>query len=470
MEKNFLETINNDYPESFKEEKFVESEKKSKLPIIISVIVIALLLICGYFIFFNKKVVMEDFVSKSRENLNVWVKENGINSNNIIFTYEYDLTYDENIIISQSVDAGKKISKNKVITFVVSKGADPDEEIKFPDIKSMDLNEIKKWISDNKLSNIKISYEYSDDISKDSVISYNLRNINESEFVRSSQLTVVISKGKKQKSQVTVDNFVGKSYDAIVSWAAEKNVIIVKTDVFSNKEIGEITSQSVSAGTKIKEEDTIYVNVSKGEASYIPSLVGKTKSYANTWALDSDIKVIIQEEYNDTVEKNKVINQNIQAGSYIDKDDVLVLTVSLGKPYLEDYKGKSIDELLEWVEEINESGCNVNVKINEDAYYSEVVSKDGIVSQNKKGYINLNDTIVVTLSLGSKILVDRDYIGAIEDDVKTFCEGLNCIYKYEKSSKQIGTVLDIKIGNKTLKPDMYINSSDTIVVTISEGN
>ena len=75
----------------------------------------------------------------------------------------------------------------------------------------------------------------------------------------------------------------------------------------------------------------------------------------------------------------------------------------------------------------------------------------------------------MSLSLGSKVLVDTDYVGLDEADVKLFCADLNCIYDYKKSSSPIGTVIDIKIGDKKLTPNMYINSSDLIVVTISEG-
>ena len=250
MEKNFLEEVNNSYPESFKEEKFVANERKSKIPMVIGIAILLIAIGVALFFLLNKKIVMEDFVSKSRENLNIWVKENGLNSKNILFTYEYDSTYDENIIIAQSVEPGKKISKGKVLTFTISKGANPDESISFPDLMNMTHDEIKNWINDNKLTNVKVTQEYSDEVLKDSVISYNLKNIDEKDFIRSSNLNIVISKGPKQKSQITMGNYIGKSYETFLMWAEGQKIKVSKCEVYSNKPIGEIVSQSVSENEK----------------------------------------------------------------------------------------------------------------------------------------------------------------------------------------------------------------------------
>jgi len=469
VEKNFLETVSNEYPESFKEEKFVENKEKSKWPIVLGVATVILALIVILFCIFNKKIVMEDFISKSRETLNIWIKENGLNNKNILYTYEYSSIYDENIIINQSVDAGKKINKKKVLTFTVSKGADPDELVDFPDIKDMNYEEIKEWITKNKLTNVKITQENSDEINKDEVISYNLKNVSESEFTRSTNLSIVVSKGPKQKAQISMPNFVGKSYENIMIWADGQKIKITKTEIYSNKPVGEILSQSISEGQKVSEGDTVSVSVSKGPSVNIPYLIGQSKNYVDAWSLNNDIRVIYNESYSDSMDKNKVISQSIGAGSNVDEGETIIVTISLGKPYLSDYTGRNINELLEWVLEANENGCNINLVVNDKAYYSESVSKDSIINQDRSGFISTNDIINVTLSLGSKVIVDKNYIGLMEDDIKLFCSNLNCVYDYQKSDKPVGTIIDVKIGDKKLMENMYINSSDMILVTISEG-
>lgn len=469
MEKNFLETVSNEYPESFKEEKFVANNEKSKWPLVLGIIIAIIALVVILFFVFNKKIIMEDFVSKSRENLNIWIKENGLNNKNIVYTYEYSSLYDENIIISQSVEPGKKISKKKVLTFTISKGADPDELVDLPDIKNMTYDEIKEWVTKNKLTNVKITQENSDEVKKDDVISYNLKNVSESEFTRSTNLNIVISKGPKQKAQISMPNYVGKSYESILIWAEGQKINISKVEVYSSKPVGEILSQSVSEGQKVSEGDTVKITVSKGPSVNIPYLVGQSKSYVDVWSLNNNIRVVYNEAYSDNVDKNKVVNQSISAGSNVDEGETIIITISLGKPYLSNYTGRNINELIEWILEANESGCNINLAISDKSYYSESISKDSIINQDKAGFISTNETINVTLSLGSKILVDNNYVGLMEDDIKPFCNDLNCVYDYQKSDKPVGTIIDVKIGNTTLTQNMYINSSDMILVTISEG-
>ena len=469
MEKNFLETVSNEYPSSFAEEKFVQS-KRSYKGLITGLIILFVVLIIGIFIYLkiNKKITMKNFVGESKEILNVWLKENGINTKNVIITYDFDSEYDENIIIDQNVEEGTKIKKNKVLNFTLSKGADPDELIKFPNLNTMDYDDIKKWITDNKLTNVKVNQEYNDKVEKNALVSYKLKNIEESEFKRSSNLNIVVSKGSKPKNQITVENFVGKSSDYLATWASQNKIEINSSLVFSNRETGEIVYQSVPAGESINEGDTISVSISKGQGISVPYLIGKKKSYADNYASANDLLISYNEVYSN-YDKNTIIDQSIASGSMIGSGDTLVVTVSLGRPYVSNYTAEDINELLSWIEEANSKGCNINLQISDKKYYSDSVKKDAIISQNKVGYINLTDTIQVSLSLGSKVLVDTDYVGLDEADVKLFCADLNCIYDYKKSSSSIGTVIDIKIGDKKLVPYMYINSSDLIVVTISEG-
>lgn len=469
MEKNFLESINNDYPSSFAEEKFVEN-KKSKKGIIITCIVSLLLIVLVLIIYLglNKKITMKNFVGESRETLNIWLKENDINNKNVVISYAYDSEYDENYIINQNILEGEKFSKNKILTFTISKGADPDELVDFPDIKNLNNEEIRKWITDNKLTNVKITQEYNDEILKDFVISYKLRNIEEKDFTRSSNLSIIVSKGPKPKNEIVMENFIGKSSEEIASWANLNKINLAVTPVFSSKEAGTVTYQSVLEGTKIEEGQTISINISKGEGVTIPYLVSKSKNEVEAWANASGILLSINEVYSN-IPKNKVIAQNIAANNLIGVGESIVVTVSLGQPYLENYKGENISELLEWVDDVNSKGCSISVSINDKAYYSDSVKKDGIINQSKNGYLALNDSIKVTLSLGSKILIDTNYIGMKEEDIKAFCAELNCLYEYKKDKKDIGTILDIKVNDKTLKPDMYIDSSDVILVTISEG-
>ena len=141
-------------PDSFKEEKVerIVKPKRSMDPkIMIGAAAALIIAIIGvYFLFFAPKIKVENFVGKTTNNVGIWAKENGIDTKNIVMNQVYSMDYDADQIISQNKKEGSKIKKDSTLIFEVSKGADPDEKIEFPDIKNMTLDEINDWISEKQ--------------------------------------------------------------------------------------------------------------------------------------------------------------------------------------------------------------------------------------------------------------------------------------------------------------------------------
>ena len=175
-------------PDSFKEEKVerIVKPKRSVDPkIMIGAAAALIIAIIGvYFLFFAPKIKVENFVGKTTNDVGIWAKENGIDTKNIVMNQVYSMDYDADQIISQNKKEGSKIKKDSTLIFEVSKGADPDEKIEFPDIKNMTLSEINDWISKNKLLKVKVNTVYSDTVEKDQVISFDLKSVNENNFTR----------------------------------------------------------------------------------------------------------------------------------------------------------------------------------------------------------------------------------------------------------------------------------------------
>ena len=269
----------NDRPSSYQEEQLQKIEKKpvkvDKKAMIIGVIIVLLLIIATYFVFLAPKNVVPAFEGKAMSELNAWIKQNEIDTTKIVVNEEFSLEYDENMIISQSVEAGKKIKKDTALTFVVSKGADPDENISFPDLMSMNYDEVKQWIDDNKLQKTKINTVYSDSVEENMVISYDLKNVNENNFTRGTNLTINISRGKAPAGQITIEDFKGKVYEEVETWAKNKKINLVKQETYSDSvEVGKVVSQSIDPNTTVSEQSELIVTVSKGKAVHIPNLVG----------------------------------------------------------------------------------------------------------------------------------------------------------------------------------------------------
>ena len=139
--KDFLDQFSNSgKPASFQEEErtpVVKEKKPLNVKLLVILAIILLLLgVLAYFLFFAPKIEMPDFVGRSKSDVGVWVKQQGIESSGIVFEETYDFDSDEGTILSQSIPAGRKVKNNVKMNMVLSLGPDPNEEIKVPNIES----------------------------------------------------------------------------------------------------------------------------------------------------------------------------------------------------------------------------------------------------------------------------------------------------------------------------------------------
>lgn len=368
-ELDYEEEEESDQPASFTQETFHRIEKpKRTLPkaAIIPLVLIGLLA-AGliYWFGFAPKIVMPEFAGKKLSEVSSWARQNKIENTSIATVEEYSLEYADDVVISQTVKAGKKIKPDTPITFTVSKGPDPDEKISFPDIRNMTLAELQDWKEENQLLKTKITTQYSTTVPDGGVISFDLKNVSESDFTRGSTLNIVCSKGEAPASQVTVEDFRNKTAAEAEQWASNKKVTILKQEQFSDKvPQGSIISQTPSSGSSMKQGDTFTIVVSKGKGIIIPRLVGYTAEQLQAWQSDSKNSVIVvpTSVYNEAP-NGSVIAQSIQPGMTVESGTVLELKISLYLPIFEtnsrQWLGVDYLELKKWVDDVNFKGANI---------------------------------------------------------------------------------------------------------------
>ena len=207
-----------------------------------------------------------------------WVKQQGITTSGIVFKDEYNFDNDEDVILDQSIEVGKKVKNDVKITFTISKGADPDEKVSVPDIKNMTKSEIESWIKENKLTKAKITTTYNETVEKDKVISYEVKGVDEADFTRSSTMNISVSKGPQPAGTVTVTDFKDKYYTEVESWAKTNKINLEKVEVYNDKvESGKVVSQSVAANKTMKQNETLTVTVSKGKGVKVPDIYKMNK-------------------------------------------------------------------------------------------------------------------------------------------------------------------------------------------------
>ncbi len=373
MQKISEETMyegNHGKPGSFEEEEFVQitkpKKKLSKAGIGI-LAAIAVAVVAGIIYMMMPKITMPNFVGRNISEVSNWARQNSMESN-AIATNEpvYSLEYDQGVVMEQSVAEGTKIKTSTPITFTVSNGPDPNENIDFPsDIMSMTQQELNEWISENKLTKTKITTEYSTTVESGNVIAYELKNVDASDFTRNSTLNIRVSKGAQPAGQITVTDFVGKNVAEVTSWASKNQINLEQVQTFSDTVTeGLVISQSIAAQTNISQGDTLTVTVSKGKGVKIPNLVGYSKEELTAWTSSKDNNVIVvsKEVYNEAA-PGSVISQSIAAGSVVESGEVLELTVSLYLPVLQtnsrEWLGRDWMELKAWCDEANWKGADI---------------------------------------------------------------------------------------------------------------
>ncbi len=433
-DKDFLSQFSNaNKPDSFKEEVRtpVVKQKKPINKVVLIVVVLILLLACAlaYFLFLAPKIEMPDFVNKTKNDVAAWVKQQEIESSGIIFNEEYNFDYDADTILSQDVEAGSKVRNDVKITFTVSKGADPDELISVPDINSMEKDDIKEWISKNKLTKTKITTVYDDNVEENKVVSYAFSGCDEDSFTRSSTLKINVSKGVAPAGTITVEDFVKNSYKRVEEWSEKNKINISKSEVYSDtveKDI--VISQSIAGGKTIKQDETLKVVVSKGKAIYMVDMSGYTLEEAKKWFENNGILYSIDNTYS-WYSEGDVIDYSPAAGTILNGRDDIEITISLGNRVSLTglNEGMSYDKFVAVIGELNGQGAQISInKKNEDIYSYEykkncISSIECKTSDNKACDLDnapFNAKVSYTVSKGMVYVIDTVVDPAVYDNTK----------------------------------------------------
>ena len=371
-EKDFLSQFSSDgkKPDSYKEEVRVKVEKPKKQidpkVFIIAGVVVVVLGVLSYFLFFAPKIEMPNFVGQTKSDVAAWVKQQGITTSGIVFKDEYNFDNDEDVILDQSIEAGKKVKNDVKITFTISKGADPDEKVSVPDIKNMTKSEIESWIKENKLTKAKITTTYNETVEKDKVISYEVKGVDEADFTRSSTMNISVSKGPQPAGTVTVTDFKKQRYEAVEEWAKKNKVELVKVEVFSDSiDADYVISQSIDANKTMKQNETLTVTVSKGKGVKVPDIYKMTEDEISKWGTDNLLTSLnISSKYSES--GDKVLSSNVKPGQTISTKDEVNIVLNKGKYFyasaekLPDIIGMNTNQLEDW--------CNEKRKLGIDAY------------------------------------------------------------------------------------------------------
>ncbi|TYR82676.1 Stk1 family PASTA domain-containing Ser/Thr kinase [Priestia megaterium] len=136
------------------------------------------------------------------------------------------------------------------------------------------------------------------------------------------------------KAKVAFDRLIGRNTNEVEKLLENRNYREIRTIEIESDEVkGTILDQNPKEGEEVvPESTTVTLWVSKGPpAITVKDFLGWTEKSVRDYSSDQDLKVVVENEYSDTVEKGLVISQTPNANSVVQKGDTLTIKVSLGK-------------------------------------------------------------------------------------------------------------------------------------------
>ena len=263
--------IDDEYDEVIDPQEAAGRKKKTIAAVIISVIVLIGVIIGVVFMFTSgmnaKSQKLESFVGFSYDELQ------NDTSYDYQFVAEYRKTNDQEpgIIISQSPEAGSRVTKGSTVTLIV---AASEKDISVTNVYGLSLELAQETLKQDGLTVFKTMKVSSESVEEGKVV---YTDPKAGTIVSSDQeITIYISDGPSTTTVETikvpdVTGLTQSGAKAFLEKYGFKNVTFTTQDSVLKK--GIVISQSPGAGTSVKETDTIKVIISTGETTTAPKNV-----------------------------------------------------------------------------------------------------------------------------------------------------------------------------------------------------
>lgn len=226
-----------------------------------------------------------------------------------------------------------------MITMAIFKGETTTKEIIIPDVVKMSqeenkaISDIEEYIKNLKLKT-EIIEEYNAEVEEGKIIkqeptsgtTYDGRNKTAKE---GDTIKIWISKGEKLVN--VPELLVGKSKDEVVTKIEEAELKVEIVEENSDKmESGKVIKIEPTEKTEVAAGSTVKVYVSIGlEQKEVPNLIGKTEEEAKVAIVAAGLKWKRTDKKSDSSKPNNtIIGQDIVAGSVVDKDTEITITLN----------------------------------------------------------------------------------------------------------------------------------------------
>ena len=316
-----------------------------------------------------------------------------------------DEVYDDEIpagqVISQKPEAGEKVSKDSKLVLKVSLGPTP-EEVALDDLINMDKDWVITRLESLKLNlDIKIEYEFHDEIAEESVIRTDPAK--SAKLTTGQTVTLYVSKGPEVKTGQMPNVLEMSEQKAVEILDKQKlNLKYVTEQVAHNElEEGYVVKTEPAAGEELKTGQTVKIYVSKGaELVKMPNLVKSNVESAITILREAGFDMPSLEYVDSEEEKGTVIEQSHKQGEKLATNTEITLKVSTGKK-----PAVTKDVTIQLEGTATENSCRIIVKRDGKEVYNAMVTKGTtkITISGQSGSGNIQYDVVAQTADGQTI-------------------------------------------------------------------
>jgi len=387
-------------------------------------------------------VLVPDFTEYTRQQITAWGQSNNIKAN---FVEEFNNDISVGKVISQSQAPNTNIYDGSSITIKMSLGAG----VVLENLVGKTKTTIDKFINDNGLK-VNYTFTYSSSVNKDLGISMNPSA--STKVGNGTTVNVTLSFGK-----ITVSDFKGKTLSDLQAWVTEvnkqgANLKVTSTQAYSDTTTsGLIITQTPSSGD-INPGSEIKASISKGKGITVNTYKGTTNT-----TVQEGLKLTKVEVYSDSP-TGTVVDQNPSAGSTVDNNSTITLTVSIGKPTVSSFVNQSLASLQNQINTLNAKGAKLTLSKAPDEYSSSV-SKGNLIS-NTNGQVSVGSTISYTVSKGASITINN-FVGG----TALTQSGLNITVTYQFSD----TIANGVVISQSRNAGSIVDSGTSMSLVVSKG-
>ena len=207
-----------------------------------------------------------------------------------------------------------------------------EEQVKVPKVVGMTEDEAKKTLNEAGLGFKVASREESEKYEEGTVCE---QSVEAGEKVDKNTTIKVVVSSKLIGEEIEVPNVSGEDEATAQKMLEAKGLKVGTSEaVYSDKyEEGIVIGTTPSAGSKVTKDTEIIMQVSKGsEKIEVPNVVGKADADAQSAIKSANLKVgTVTYEYDDSMEKGKVVSQSVKAGKKVEAGTEVSIVVSKGQ-------------------------------------------------------------------------------------------------------------------------------------------